>query len=299
MARQFRRGRCDGDSQSYLASVSDIMSGLIFIFIITLMVFALQLKDLQKDARKQLELYKEKTRQLEEEKQALLKEKATLLADKARLEALVRSLTDLKGIRRVLLAQIKLELETRGFKVEVDTEHGILRLPVEILFPSGSAKLMPEGSKMLSMLSEIIAGILPQFARKSENLSHGNKSLLEAIFVEGHTDNVPVGKSSKFEDNWDLSAARAINTYKLMLAHCPDLGGFLNGEGLPLFSVSGYADNRPVAQNDSVEGRDLNRRIDMRFIMSPPRETLEITKTIEEMSKYEPEGVTQETSRGN
>jgi len=55
-----------------------------------------------------------------------------------------------------------------------------------------------------------------------------------------------------------------------------------NEFGSPLFSVSGYADRRPVAPNEDEEGRRHNRRIDLRFIMSPPKLTPDAVVAIEE-----------------
>jgi flagellar motor protein MotB len=104
---------------------------------------------------------------------------------------------------------------------------------------------------------------------------------IEAIFIEGHSDNVAVRDESEFKDNWNLSAARAIKTYKTLLATAPNLDKFLNENRLPIFSVSGYADRRPVASNATEAGRKLNRRIDLRFIMTPPKATPEVIRALE------------------
>jgi flagellar motor protein MotB len=55
-----------------------------------------------------------------------------------------------------------------------------------------------------------------------------------------------------------------------MMEVMPELKKLKNSEGQSLFGVSGYADSRPVKENTNDENRRLNRRIDIRFILSQP-----------------------------
>lgn len=71
--------------------------------------------------------------------------------------------------------------------------------------------------------------------------------------IEGHTDSTPVS-NEKFPSNWELSAARAVNT----LHYLSDFG-----VDEKRFSVAGYADTRPVFSNDSREEQAYNRRVDI------------------------------------
>ncbi|HUO66073.1 MAG TPA: OmpA family protein, partial [Gammaproteobacteria bacterium] len=75
------------------------------------------------------------------------------------------------------------------------------------------------------------------------------------ISVEGHTDNVPV-QGGPFPSNWDLASARANAVARYLLEQ-----GF---EPSRLQSVS-YADTRPVASNDTEEGRAANRRVELQI----------------------------------
>jgi flagellar motor protein MotB len=100
--------------------------------------------------------------------------------------------------------------------------------------------------------------------------------MLDAVFVEGHTDDIPVGTQNRFRDNWELSAQRAIETYKELKSIEPTLDELINEEsvdGIPqkLFSVAGYGEFRPRKSNDTEEGKQANRRIDLRFLMKTPR----------------------------
>lgn len=74
------------------------------------------------------------------------------------------------------------------------------------------------------------------------------------IVVTGHTDNVPMN-SAQFDSNWDLSVMRAVNFLKLMIE---------NQEVDPrLFSAKGYGEFQPIASNDTAEGRNQNRRVEI------------------------------------
>lgn len=72
--------------------------------------------------------------------------------------------------------------------------------------------------------------------------------------IEGHTDDTPVSLNPKFESNWELSAARAMN----VLHYLADYGVDENR-----FHVAGYADTRPKASGDTPEARAYNRRVDI------------------------------------
>jgi flagellar motor protein MotB len=100
---------------------------------------------------------------------------------------------------------------------------------------------------------------------------------VETVFIEGHTDNTPIGRElrARFPSNWELSTQRAINTWRAIFKASLKLENLKNKKREPLFSCSGYADTRPVSSNDTVEGRMKNRRIDLRFSMTPPRKEKE------------------------
>jgi chemotaxis protein MotB len=72
--------------------------------------------------------------------------------------------------------------------------------------------------------------------------------------VEGHTDDSP-NISKRFRDNWELSSSRAsaVVTY-MSRAH--------RIEGR-LLTAAGHGSTRPLADNDTVPGREANRRIEM------------------------------------
>ena len=108
-----------------------------------------------------------------------------------------------------------------------------------ILFDSGGAVLKKEAEKALALAAKII------------------NQIDRPISVEGHTDSMPLSKSSRYASNWELSLARALAVRDYLVKK----------EGVnPLrMRVAALADARPLGDNETVEGRDLNRRIEIVF----------------------------------
>lgn len=205
---------------SFTISISDLMSGLLAIFILVLSYFILN--------------FSQATAQL----------------------------TQNDVTRAELLRFMQKELEREGIKVVVDEQHGILRISEGVLFDVGAADVKPQGQIVIRKLSSVLGTAL-----ESEQF----KGRVETIFIEGHTDNVPI-VTDIFPSNWELSTKRAINTWLTMSSANPKLTTILNDKSEIIFSASGYADTRPIAENSTEEGRRDNRRIDIRFSMTPPTE---------------------------
>jgi len=81
-----------------------------------------------------------------------------------------------------------------------------------------------------------------------------------SITVEGHTDNLPV-LTWAFRSNWELSTARATEVLLALVE--------VHGVDPSRLSAAGYGQYRPIATNDTQEGRSMNRRIDV--VLSPTR----------------------------
>ncbi|ACY19166.1 OmpA/MotB family protein [Haliangium ochraceum] len=123
-------------------------------------------------------------------------------------------------------------------KLQVDFRNGqmVLKLPSEVLFPSGRAKLSDKGQEALSE----VLNILMEFKDRR-------------FLVAGHTDAVKI-RGGRFKDNWDLSTARAVSVVDYMV----EAGFDPNNLG-----AAGYGEFDPVAPNDTAENRALNRRIEI------------------------------------
>ena len=115
----------------------------------------------------------------------------------------------------------------------------------KILFDSGKAEINPKGQELLRVLAMSLA----------ENKNHN-------IVIEGHTDNIPLSAylMKRFASNWELSTARAS-----AVAYFFEETGAIDPQRL---SACGYSYHRPVATNDTTEGRRQNRRIEI--VLEPP-----------------------------
>ena len=114
----------------------------------------------------------------------------------------------------------------------------VMRLPQDVLFPSGSANLSRDGE--LALME--VAVILKQFSDRR-------------FMVAGHTDNQPVkDKSELYKDNWELSMARALVVTRFMVE------AKMKPENIV---AAGYGEFDPLAKNNTPEGRRENRRIEI------------------------------------
>jgi chemotaxis protein MotB len=227
----------ENNEDSYYVSITDMMIGLLFLFLILLMYFAVQLRDVTEDL---------------------------VTSDQTRAE---------------LLGKIADYLRERDVQAEADLSAGVLRLPDQSLFLKGRDAPKPEGAEALGILADALAAHLPCYAFRMEPTASVDCTLaahhVEAIFIEGHTDSDRVTPTARIRDNWDLSAARASNTYRVLIERQQALTGFVSAEpgsknALPVFSIAGYADQRPVAKGDDEATKSRNRRIDIRFVMAAP-----------------------------
>lgn len=120
--------------------------------------------------------------------------------------------------------QVKVTESNRGISIEINAS---------LLFETAKADLNKDSIAVLTAVAKVLATDTHQ------------------IQVEGHTDNLPI-KSPVFPSNWELSAARASSVIRLFSD---------NGVTSDRMVAIGYADNRPVEGNDTLEGRSRNRRV--------------------------------------
>jgi chemotaxis protein MotB len=153
-------------------------------------------------------------------------------------EAKVAELSKKSNEYEGLVKDLEKEVTSGQIQITQLREGLRLNLAQDILFRSGSATLEPYGVELLGKVSEQLV----KFPQQVE--------------VQGHTDNVPVSRSSHWGTNWELAAARAASVVRLF-----------EKQGLDpkhLRAVS-YGEYAPVDSNDTPEGRARNRRIDIRL----------------------------------
>ncbi|QRG67303.1 OmpA/MotB family protein [Brevibacillus choshinensis] len=247
--------------KSWLLSYSDLITLLFVIVVIIAASQAANLQTQRAEAQKETAKQQATLQQVHESLDLLNLQKLELQREVHQLEAQKKLLTgsegetpqipdaapppppvgstetdaaerDMETVRTQLssaLAELNLDYE--------ETEEGLrIRLPVSILFPSGSADLKQQGKQVVGT----VAGVLKSF---------GNR-----VRIEGYTDDVPIAHSS-YKTNWELSTGRAIAVMREMV----------DAYTLPSsrFTVAGLGEYKPLVDNSNEENRAKNRRVEI------------------------------------
>jgi chemotaxis protein MotB len=179
-----------------------------------------------------------------------------LKQENARLQALVDELSTSKKKLEAAKADLEkrsaeygqlavsLQTEIEQGRVELSELKGKLTVKMKdkILFASGSATVGKDGLAALAKVAEALRGVQGKVIR-----------------VEGHTDNVPTG-GAPWASNWELSAARALAVVRALQD---------KGVDPTRLAAAGYAEFQPIAENETPEGRSMNRRIEIVLAMAP------------------------------
>jgi len=154
------------------------------------------------------------------------------------LTALQRDRSELERTKLKLEEKLIKELDTNQTMVQMQERGLVVTVLAEVLFDPGKAVLKTEYKTSLDKIVEVLKENVPD----------------KQIIIEGHTDSDPI-KYSGWKSNWDLSAGRATS----IIHHFVKEGEF-DPERL---SVAGYGDQRPIASNDTKEGKAKNRRVEI------------------------------------
>ncbi len=176
----------------------------------------------------QLDTLNEKVERLEEEVARLRLERQQAMSQLAELRT-----------------RLQRELSSKDVKIkQLEEDLTLIQLGGDVLYLSGSIYLTEPGQRALALIAEQIQNI-PE----------------RTVSVEGHTDTVPVGPllSDRYPSNWDLSIARAMQAAR-----------YLTRQGVDpaRVRVVGHGPYRPIASNDTREGRSQNRRIEILLLPS-------------------------------
>lgn len=127
----------------------------------------------------------------------------------------------------------------------------LLTINDSVLFDSGSAEVRENDLQIAQEISNLLVIDPPH-----------------NVIITGHTDNVPI-HNANFESNWELSVTRALNFMKIILE---------NEQLDPrMFSAKGFGEFQPVASNDTEEGRQRNRRVEV--LILPNNEIVQENET--------------------
>ncbi len=123
----------------------------------------------------------------------------------------------------------------------ITLNNGRIGISGKLLFELNSDQLQPEGRKLLKSLVEPLQSYLA--------------SRDEILMVSGFTDDKSIGnRNKKFEDNWELSAQRALTVTRTLIE-----------EGMPpaMLFAAAFGQQQPLVPNTSEKARAQNRRVEI------------------------------------
>lgn len=159
-------------------------------------------------------------------------------SDVERIGELEDQLSQLKSTKMLLEDRLKQEISDKQVTLALTDKGLVITFVAEVLFDSGKAKIKTEAYSTLDKVAKVIQEEVPNME----------------IGIEGHTDNQPI-KYSGWKSNWELSSARAMS----VLHYLVDQRGIVPDR----VSAIGCGEFRPVASNDTPEGKKLNRRVEI------------------------------------
>lgn len=232
--RQYNKSADEGNP--YWISFSDIMAGLLIVFILACVVLIMKLTKINQD----------------------------MVQRRVEVEKVITEIQTVNALREKMLKEIQEKLAARGIKVEITENAAVLRVPDGQLYFETLSWQIPDEKK--SLIAEI-GRVLHDAMMKNDRFRH-----VDTVFVEGHTDSRRAGRLEM--GNWGLSTYRAIAIWKYWseeTVYGQSLKEMKNSDGQHMFSVSGYAATRRVElEEDCDESFRRNRRIDLRFSMRKP-----------------------------
>ncbi len=178
-------------------------------------------------------------------------------SDVQKIEQLSSQLDELNQAKRLLENSLKQQIQDKQVKLQMMEKGLVITVVGDLLFDSGKAKVRQEAYTLLDKVAQVLAENVPQLN----------------VGIEGHTDGQPI-KHSGWKSNWELSSARALSVLHYLV----------NEKNISpnRLSAIGYGEYRPVASNDTKEGQQLNRRVEI--VILP-----QVTKVKEAKTQSEPQ----------
>lgn len=260
------------EDENYFVSMTDMMVGILFIFVIMLMLFALNFREQTDESQEKIEQLR-RVNEVADQVRRRLDELRRDVHDE------LAAMDETSRVRSLLLQDIRRQLQEQGLEVQIDEANGVLRLTeAAIRFKSDSSALADQERRNVGIVARVLADVLPAYAYTgcaaddpSTCVAPARGAAIETVFIEGHTD-----VTGRDERNWQLSTERAVNTYRILEADAPSLRALRNRDGREILSVSGYSSTRPIEDGGEADAYAVNRRIDLRFVMEvDPKKRLE------------------------
>jgi len=159
-------------------------------------------------------------------------------SDVQKIQELNAQIDELSRTKSLLEQRLSKEIQDKQVRLEMMEKGLVITVVGDLLFDSGKAKIRREAYSVLDKVGRVLKENVPEFS----------------VGIEGHTDNQPI-KLSGWKTNWELSSARALSVLHYLV----------NEKGISpdRLSAIGYGEYHPVSGNDTREGRQLNRRVEI------------------------------------
>ena len=156
---------------------------------------------------------------------------------------------ELQRAKNELEDRLKNEISDKEVTVERLQKGLVITFVADVLFDSGKAELRKESFSKLDKIVSVIQDVVPDLN----------------VGIEGHTDNEPI-KRSGWKSNWELSSHRALSVLYYATEH---------GVNPLRLAATGYGEYHPVASNDTKEGQQKNRRVEIVILPKVEKEKSE------------------------
>jgi flagellar motor protein MotB len=226
------------EENPYWISFSDLMSGLLVIFILAAVALIIELTEQQQKINADISEQRQATK-----------------------------------ARKAVLYEIRDELLKNKILVEIADNDTVLRIPEKTLSFSSNSDRIPTDKNTQDTVKLIGIALHNAINKKVVSIDSTKMryEFLDTVFIEGHTDSWPTKRE---KGNWGLSAFRAISLWDFWnknVGLSPKFNRMANANGIKLFSVSGYAASRRTQLVEKTAAqRSQNRRIDLRFTIKSP-----------------------------
>ncbi len=251
MAKKQKCPDCSKCLPTWLAAFGDLMSLLLCFFVLLLSMSTMDAKKVQEAAGS----LQGAMSVLDGENSTEVQHKQLQVTTSIQNE--MGSIKQIKGIKQTIIEVNEILKSASGSEVTLEeSEDGfMIRLPANILFEKAKAKITNDDAFLFLKRIALIIDKLP-------------KDIY--LNVIGHTDNIPIN-TSEFNDNWELSTARAVSVVKELIK---------DGVNPKFLTACGKAGYDPIASNNTPEGKAKNRRVELLFFSKNKKDKESVKKSI-------------------
>lgn len=228
-----------GDVDENYQSLSDLLSGMVFIFIITLIAYIINFSG---------------SREISE----TLGQKAS--------DALLR--------KSFIIEKVSHSLTKQNIDHSADKMHGVIAISSDQLGFRPGSHLLDAGS--LTILDKVTDAIgyeiicytnLSVKELRNRGCAPDLRGQLSRVYIEGHTDNVPYKQRNSIRNNFDLSLMRASSIKQAMEENAPFSQLKKQSDMQELLIPAGFGASNPIINHDAPTSEPRNRRIEFRFVL--------------------------------